>query len=352
MNRWPSPNAARTAAATVQKLCEGITMFINDCLRSLSTICAGALVAIVVSGVSAQAFPAKPIRLIVPYSSGSATDSLARLIADKLTASLGQAVVVEDQPSANGISASAAVAKAAPDGYTLIMIAANHVVNPSLYRDVPFDPIKDFKPIIRVAFAPFILTVNPSLPVTNLKELIAYAKAHPGEVNYASPGNGSPAHLATELLKTETGMNLVHIPYKAAAQAMTDVVAGHVPVMMVVASAATPQIKAGHLRALGVTTLVRLAQLPDVPTIDEAGVKGFEMISWIGFAGPAGLPPEIVSRLSGEVTRIVQQSDTAERIAGLGLGISVMQSAPFAEYMTREQTRWEAVVRRSGARLD
>src|ERR1700680_4536662 len=224
----------------------------------------------------------------------------------------------------------------------MVVIAANHVVNPSLYRNVPFDPVKDFKPIVRVAFAPFILTVNPSLPVNTLKEFIAYAKAHPGEINYASPGNGSPAHLATELLKTGTGINLTHIPYKAAAQAMTDVVA----------PAAIPQIKAGHLRALGVTTAVRLPQLPEVPTIDEAGVKGFEMISWIGIAGPTELQPEVVSQLSDEITRIVQQPDTALRISGLGLEMSLMQSAQFAEYMSREEARWAEVVRRSGARLD
>jgi tripartite-type tricarboxylate transporter receptor subunit TctC len=310
------------------------------------------MLALVAADAGAQAYPAKPIRLIVPYSTGSATDSLARLIADKLSVSLGQAVVVENQPSANGIPASTAVARAAPDGYTLIMIAANHVVNPSLYRNVPFDPVKDFKPIVRVAFAPFVLTVNPSLPVNTVKELVAYAKAHPGEVNYASPGNGSPAHLATESLKTETGINLTHVPYKSAAQAMTDVVAGHVPVMTVVASAAIPQIKAGHLRALGVTTPARLPQLPDVPTIDEAGVKGFEMISWIGLAGPAELPSEVVSKLSAEITRIVQQPETAERIAGLGLQVSLMQSAQFAEYMSREEVRWAEIVRRSGARLD
>jgi tripartite-type tricarboxylate transporter receptor subunit TctC len=327
-------------------------MLMRSCLRKLSAMAIGAMVAVFAPGAGAQVYPAKPIRLIVPYSTGSATDSLSRLIADKLSVSLGQAVVVENQPSANGIPASAAVAKAAADGYTLIMIAANHVVNPSLYRNVPFDPVKDFKPIVRIAFAPFILTVHPSLPVNTLKELIAYAKAHPGEINYASPGNGSPAHLATESLKTETGINLTHIPYKSAAQAMTDVVAGHVPVMTVVGSAAIPQIKAGHLRALGVTTPVRLAQLPDVPTIDEAGVKGFEMISWIGLAGPAELSPDVVSKLSGEITRIVQQSETAQRIAGLGLEVSLMQSAQFAEYMSREEVRWGEIVRRSGARLD
>src|SRR3954471_4930381 len=279
--------------------------------------------------VAAQTYPAKPVRIIVPYGTGSATDALARLIAQKMSDSTGQQVVVDNQPGANGIPASAAVAKSPPDGYTLIMIAANHVVNASLYSKLPYDTLKDFKPVLRVAFAPFILTVHPSLPVQNLKELIALAKSRPGELNYASPSNGSPAHLATELLKSRTGVNMTHIPYKAAAQAQADVIGGQVPVMFIVAAAAIPQIKAGRLRALGVTTLERLAQIPEVPTIDEAGIKGFEVISWIGFAGPAGLSPEVIAKLSGEFTRIVQQPDNTERIKGLGLEISLMQAEPF-----------------------
>ncbi len=300
----------------------------------------------------AQAYPAKPVRIIVPYGTGSATDALARLIAQKMSDSVGQQVVVDNQPGANGIPASAAVAKAAPDGYTLIMIAANHVVNASLYSKLPYDTLKDFKPVLRVAFAPFILTVHPSLPANNLRELIALAKSRPGELNYASPSNGSPAHLATELLKAQTGVNMTHIPYKAAAQAQADVIGGQVPVMFIVAAAAIPQIKAGRLRALGVTTLERLAQIPEIPTIDEAGIKGFEVISWIGFAGPAGLPADIVSKLGGEFTRIVQQPENTERIKGLGLEISLMQAEPFAAYMAKEQARWAEVVKRAGARLD
>jgi|SRR5688572_19281501 tripartite-type tricarboxylate transporter receptor subunit TctC len=311
-----------------------------------------ALVMLWPAGAGAQSYPAKPIRLVVPYGTGSATDALSRLIAQKLSDNLGQQVVVDNQPGANGIPASSAVAKAAPDGYTLIMIAANHVVNASLYSKLPYDTLKDFKPLGRVAFAPFILTVHPSLPVKDLKEFIAFAKTRPGQINYASPSNGSPAHLATELLKTQTGIDLIHIPYKAAAQAQSDVMGGQVPVMIVVAAAAIPQIKAGRLRALGVTTLTRLPQVPDVPTIDEAGVKGFEMISWIGVAGPAGLPADVVSKLWTEISRIVQQSDNATRIRGLGLEISLMPPEPFAAYMAKEQSRWGEVVRKAGARLD
>ena len=326
-------------------------MNIQTCRRfAIAATCA--LAVAWTAAASAQSYPTKPIRFVVPYGTGSATDALSRLIAQKMSDNLGQQVVVDNQPGANGIPASAAVAKAAPDGYTLIMIAANHVVNASLYSKLPFDTLKDFKPIERVAFAPFILTVHPSMPVKDLKEFIAFAKTRPGQINYASPSNGSPAHLATELLKTQTGIDLVHIPYKAAAQAQSDVIGGQVPVMVIVAAAAIPQIKAGRLRALGVTTLTRLPQVPEVPTIDEAGVKGFEMISWIGVAGPAGLPPDVVSKLSGEISRIVQQPDNAARIRGLGLEISLMPAEPFAAYMAKEQARWGEVVRRAGARLD
>ena len=320
--------------------------------RVLVAVCFGWLWALAAQGAYAQAYPAKAVRLIVPYSTGSATDALGRVIAQKLGENLGQQVVVDNQPGANGIPASSAVAKAVPDGYTLIMLAANHVVNASLYRNLPFDTLKDFKPIVRVAFAPFVLTVHPSLPVRDLREFIAFAKTRPGQINYASPSNGSPAHLATELLKTRTGIDLVHIPYKTAAQAQSDLIGGQVPVMVVVAAAAIPQIKAGRLRALGVTTLARLVQLPDVPTIDEVGVKDFETISWIGFAGPPALPPDVVAKLASEITRIVQQPDNAERIKGLGLEISLMQPDPFAAYMAKEQARWGEVVRRAGARLD
>jgi tripartite-type tricarboxylate transporter receptor subunit TctC len=194
--------------------------------------------------------------------------------------------------------------------------------------------------------------VHPSVPARNLREFIALAKAHPGELNYGSPSNGSPAHLATELLKTMTGINMVHVPYKAAAQAQADLIGGQIPVMFVVASAAIPQIQAGKLRALGVTTSQRLAQVPDIPTVSEAGAPGFEMVSWIGVAGPAGLPPDITAKLANEVIRVVGLPDVRERIRGLGLEIALMPSAEFAAYMAKEQSRWGEVVRRAGARLD
>ncbi|MCC6532890.1 MAG: tripartite tricarboxylate transporter substrate binding protein [Burkholderiales bacterium] len=318
----------------------------------IRTLLAFALAAVLGLPVFAQTYPSKPVRLIVPYSTGSATDALARLIAQRLSESLRQQVVVDNQPGANGIPASAAVAKAPPDGHMLIMIAANHVVNASLYSKLPFDTLKDFTPVVRVAFAPFILTVHPSLPVKNLKELIAFAKSRPGQLNYGSPSNGSPAHLATELLKTMTGIDLVHVPYKAAAQAQADLLGGQIPVMFVVASAAIPQVAAGRLRALGITTAKRIQAAADIPTVDEAGVKGFELISWIGLAGPAGMPADIVNRLGAEVTKIVQAPENRERIQRLGLEISLMPGAEFAAYMGKEQARLGEVVRKAGARLD
>jgi len=321
-------------------------------MRQVSSILTGAVLLLAAFAASAQPFPSKPIRLIVPYSTGSATDALARLIAQRLSDTVGQQVIVDNQPGANGIPATAAVAKAAPDGYTLIMLAANHVVNASLYSKLPYDTLKDFRPIVRIAFAPFILTEHPSVPVKDLKGFIAFAKAHPGELNYASPSNGSPAHLATEMMKTMAGLNLVHIPYKGAAQAQSDVIGGQVPVMIIVASAALPQIQAGRLRALGVTTSQRLAQAPDIPTLDEAGLKGFELVSWIGLAGPAALPNDITARLAGDVTRIVRDPAVAERIRGLGLEIALMDADAFATYWAKEQARWGEVVRRAGARLD
>lgn len=300
----------------------------------------------------AQAFPSKPIRMIVPYSTGSATDALSRLIAQRLGENLKQQVVVDNQPGANGIPASATFVKTPPDGHSLMMLAANHVVNASLYAKLPFDTLKDFSPILRIAFAPFVLTVHPSLPVRDLKTFITFVKARPGQLNYGSPSNGSPAHLATELLKTQTGINLVHVPYKTSAQAQTDLLGGQIPTMFVVASAAIPQVKAARLRALGITSARRIAAAPEIPTLDEAGAKGFELISWIGLAGPAGMPQDVIARLSGEVSRIVQSAETSERIQRLGLEISLMSSTEFGAYMAKEQTRLGDVVRKAGARLD
>ena len=220
---------------------------------------------------SAETWPSRAVRLVVPYPPGTATDALSRTVADKLGQAWGQPVVVENQPGANGTIATAAVARATPDGYTLVMIAANHVINASLYRNLPYDDLKDFRAIARIGNAAFVLAVNPSLPAKTVGELVALAKQQPGKLFYASPSNGSPGHLAMEMLKTMSGANLVHVPYKGAAQATTDLIGGQVQVGFVVESSAIPHIKSGKLNALGISSATRSPTLPDVPTIAEGG---------------------------------------------------------------------------------
>ena len=321
-------------------------------LRRLLAACAGMVLCAAAAELGAQAYPARTIHLIVPYAAGSGTDALARLLAEKLGTPLGQSVVVENQPGANGIPASAAVARAAPDGYTLLMVANNHVVNASLYSKLPFDPVKDFTPILRLIAAGFVLTVHPSLPVADFEDFVAYAKARPGTINYASPGSGSNPHLVAELLNTLAGIKLVHVPYKGSAQAQSDVIGGHVPVMFMVASNAIPLVKNARLRALGVTSAARLPQLPEVRTMEEAGVKGIDLNPWVGMIGPAALPQNIVAKLASEITRIMREPATLERVKGLGFETALMQPEEFAPFMANEAARSGEIVRRSGARLD
>ncbi len=324
----------------------------NAILKGLVFCC------LVVSGLdarsveAAESFPARPVRLFVPYSPGSATDVLARTVAQYLGEAWGQAVVVENLPGANGTIATAVVAKAAADGYTLIMIAANHVINASLYKNLPYDDLKDFRAIARIGQASFVLCVNPSIPVTTVAEFVALAKQRPGEVNYASPGNGTPGHLAMEILKTMSGMNIVHVPYKGAAQATTDLLGGQVQAGFVVESSAIPLIKTGKLRALAISSATRSAQLPDLPTIAEAGYPGFDVVSWIGLAGPAKMPSEIVNALSAAVLKIVRTSEVIGKIVGAGITPFPAPADEFGVYIANEHRKWAKVVKDSGATLD
>jgi tripartite-type tricarboxylate transporter receptor subunit TctC len=313
-------------------------------LGSLLAACAGV--------ATAQTYPARAVRLMVPYSTGSATDVLSRVVAQKLSDAWGQSVIVDNQPGANGIPATATVAKAAPDGYTLIMIAANHVANASLYSKLPYDTVKDFRAIARIGQVPFVLCVHPSLPALSVKEFVALAKQHPGEINYASPGNGTPGHLSMELLKTMAGINVAHIPYKGAAQALTDMLGGQVPAGFVVVAAAIPQVHNGKLRALAISSAKRSPQLPDVASFDELGYKGFDVVSWIGLAGPAGLPNDIVAKVSGETLRILQLADVRERIVAAGVEIVPAPADEFGAYIAKEHAKWGKLVKDSGAKLD
>ncbi len=314
-----------------------------------------ALATVAMTGVSqalAQSYPQRAVRIVVPLGTGSASDAMTRIVAQKLTETWSQPVVVENQPGANGIPATAGVVKSAPDGHTLMIIAANHVINASLVSKLPYDTLRDIKPIARMGFTPLLLVTHPSLPARNVKEFIALAKAKPGQLNYGSAGNGSPTHLAGELLQSMTGIKTVHVPYKAVANAQTDVVGGQIEFLFVVPSFAIPQLQAGRLRGLGVASLKRMPQLPDLPTIDEAGVSGYEVLAWIGIAGPGAISDEVVNRVSADVLKVLGLPDVRDRINAIGLIISPMQPREFQDYVVSEQGKWAKVVKDSGAKAE
>lgn len=316
-----------------------------------------AVVAVLLSGAGivaaqAQTYPLRAVRVMVPYSTGSATDVLTRVIAQKLSEAWGQSVIVDNQPGANGIPATATVAKASPDGYTLIMIAANHVVNASLHKKLPYDTVKDFRAIARIGQVPFVLCVHPSLPVKSLKEFVAFASTRPGEINYASPGNGTPGHLAMEMLKTMSRIKVVHVPYKGAAQALTDVLGGQVPASFIVIAASIPQIRNGKLRPLAISSARRSPQLPDVASVEELGYPGFDLVSWIGIAAPAGLPNDIVAKVGAEVLKAINLPDVRERILAAGVEPVPASAEEFGPYVVNEHAKWAKVVYDSGASVD
>ncbi|HYC47335.1 MAG TPA: tripartite tricarboxylate transporter substrate binding protein [Burkholderiales bacterium] len=312
----------------------------------------GVVVAVITQPALAQWSPTRAIRFIVPYSTGTATDTISRAVAQKLSESLGQQVIVDNLPGANGIVGTEVVAKAPKDGHTLGMIAANHVVTPALYRKLPYDTIRDFTPVTILGAVPFVLVVHPSVPARSVKELIALAKARPGQLLYASAGNGSPPHLAGELLKTMAGIDIVHVPYKGLAPGLTDAIAGQVSLIFPAISAALPQAKAGKLRAFAVTSLKRSTAAPELPTMDESGLKGYEVYSWIGIMGPSGLPKEVVSRLHAEGTRIIKLPDISQRFGALGIDIIGTGPDEFARIMQADLVKFGKIVRASGAKID
>ncbi len=321
-------------------------------MKTMTRLFAAIFALILPAAVAAQAFPSKPVRIIVPLGTGSASDTMTRIVAQKLSETWSHPVLVENQPGANGIVATTGVVKAAPDGHTLLVIAANHVINQSLYAKLPYDGMRDIKPIARMGFTPLLFVIHPSLPAKNIKEFIALAKARPNQLHYGSAGSGSATHLSGVLFEGMTGTKLVHVPYKAVNNAQTDVVAGHIEFLFVVPSFAIPHVEAGRLRALGVASLKRMPQMPDLPTIDEAGVRGFEVLAWIGLAAPAKIPDELVNKIAADTLRVLGQSDVRERIAKVGLEVSTMPPAEFQDYVAKEQVKWAKVVKASGAKAD
>src|SRR5882762_7015847 len=305
-------------------------------------------------GALAQAaYPNRTIKIIVPHLAGGTTDFLGHAIADQLKTGLGATVVVENMPGAATTHGAAQVAKSVPDGYTLLMATSTTLaVNKALHKKLPYDPVKDFAPVALLAAVPFALIVHPSIPATTLSEFIAYAKSKPG-LAYSSAGNGSPQHLAAEMLKSAAGLNIRHVPYRGSVPALLDVIAGHIPFMVVDLQPALPPIREGKVRVLGVTTPKRVAAAPDIPTLAEAGLPGFELVAWQGVVAPAGVPRPIVDQLAAQIAKLVADPATRDKLTALSLE-PLTGSTPesFATYVKTEVDRWAVVVKASGAEAE
>lgn len=305
---------------------------------------------IAVTTANAQSYPTKPIRMIVAVPPGGPADTLARLVAPKLSEALGQTVVIDNRPGANGNIAYETAARATPDGYTFVLAAAGVAINPSLYREVRFDPIKDFAAITQGISVPNILIVHPSVAATSVKELIALGKSK--ALNFASAGNGSSGHLAVEQFKIVSGMPLTHIPYKGGGPALAELIGGQVQALFSLALVAIPQVKAGKVRALAITSAKRSPVAPDLPTIAELGFPGFEVIGWFGWLAPARTPNEIVSRLNGDIVKALRSADIQDRLITLGSEPVGNSSQAFAVFVSTERDKWAKVIKQAGIKLD
>ena len=307
----------------------------------------------IVDATAADVYPAKALRLIVPFPPGGPADALARLVGDKLSASLGKAVVVDNRPGAGGNIGMELGARSAPDGYTLVLApAGNLTVNPFLYRNVPYDVGRDFAPVTVIAAVPNVLVVHPSVPAKSVAELVRHAKAHPGTLNYSSPGNGSGAHLAGELFKSMTGVDIVHIPFNGIAPAVTAVVGGQVQIMFAGAPSALPQVKAGRLVALVVASPKRIAAAPELPTLAESGLPGFDVTSWYSIVVPSGTPNDIIARLRSEIASALTQPDIQEKLAGLGAEPIGNTPAEFAAMLKVETAKWGKIVKDANIQVE
>lgn len=319
---------------------------------SLAAISRGFLIATALLGAGVaqaqQNYPVRPIRLVVPSSPGGGTDITARIIAPKLGEYLGQQVVVENRPGAGTMIGGEVVARAAPDGYTLLMGISTLAINPAMYRKVPYDALKDFAPISQVVALPNVLVTHPSLPVKTVRELIAFAKPRPGQINFASAGVGTNPHLSMELFLSMTGVKMIHVPYKGSGQGVIDLIAGHVTVMTPSILTALGYVKDRRLRALGVTSAKRAGGAPDIPTIAEAGVPGYEAVQWFGVLAPAGTPHDIVSRLHKEIVRTVQTPDIRQKLVNDGADPVGSLPEEFAAFIRSETAKWAKVAKAIG----
>ncbi|MDD2692784.1 MULTISPECIES: tripartite tricarboxylate transporter substrate binding protein [Simplicispira] len=304
-------------------------------------------------GAAAQAYPTKPITIVVPFSAGGTTDILARLVGQYLTTELGQPVVVDNKAGAGGNIGGALAAKAPADGYTLFMgTVGTHAINAALYKKMPFDHVKDFAPLSRVANVPNLLVAHPSQPFKTVPEMIAYAKANPGKINFGSPGNGASPHLSGELFKSMAKVELTHIPYKGSAPAVSDLLGNQIAIMFDNMPSVIPHVRSGKLRAIAISTAKRSPELPDVPTIAEAGVPGYEAVSWFGLFAPAATPKPVLDKLSTALSKVLANPEVQKKISAQG-GETVNETpAQFAAFIRSETTKWGKVVKESGATVD
>jgi tripartite-type tricarboxylate transporter receptor subunit TctC len=317
------------------------------CIAVLTCAFAGA------GSAFAQAFPSKPINFVVPYPAGGASDIIARLIAERLQASLKQPVVVENRAGANGIIAYSYVAKAPADGHTILMANIGpSAINPSIYKKLPYDSAKDFAPITLVSWVPLMFVANPALGVNTVPELIAKAKAAPGSLSYALAGNGTAGHLAMELFKSNAGIDIKPTPYKGDTPALTDTMAGHVHVMMATVVAAAPHVAAGRLKALAITTPKRLPASPNIPSVAESGMEGFEAVSWGGVLAPAGTPKPVIDKLNAEIVKILKLPDVKERFAAAGAEVVPSTPEEFAKYIASETEKWGKIAQAAQVSMD
>ena len=302
--------------------------------------------------VFAQAWPAKPVKIVVPFAAGGPADIYARAIGEKLSTALGQPFVVENKPGGGSIVGTDFAAKSPADGYTLLMMSNTHTVNESLVPDRPFQLMRDFVPVAPVNYSDLVLVAHPSVPVATLKELIAMAKAKPGAMNYASSGNGTPYHMAGELFKAMAGVDILHVPYKGSSGARTDLLGGQVQMMFDAITTMGPQVLAGKLKALGTTGKARSPVLPEVPTVSEAGVPGYEAVIWLGIMAPAATPKPVVEKLNAEITRIANSPEMREAWGKQGAVAMSMSTEEFARYMREDIDKWARIVKLSGAKPD
>jgi len=312
--------------------------------------CLAAALVYMTAAHAQPAYPQKPIRLVVPFPPGGGTDILARLFGQKMSETLGQQIIIDNRGGAGGTLGTDIAAKAAPDGYTLILVSGSHAINPGLYQKLPYDSVSDFAPITQIATSPGILVVNPSLPVKSVKDLIALARAKPGQINYASAGSGTPPHLAGELFKVMAKIDMVHVPYKGNAPAFTDVIGGQVSLIFPTMPSAMPFIKSGKLRPIAVTSAKRSPAAPDIPTIAESGLPGYEATSWYGILAPARTPPQIVARLHEVLVSVIGAPDMQDKLAAQGLDPVGNTPQQFAAVIKSEIAKWAKVVKASGAK--